>query len=38
MSKGALVYLALAAGVPLVVVLIGSAINYFVYRRPPWRW
>jgi hypothetical protein len=32
------IYLLIAAGVPLLVLLVGSAINYFVYRRPPWRW
>jgi hypothetical protein len=37
MSTG-MIYLLIAAGVPLVVVIAGSLINYIVYQRPPWRW
>jgi hypothetical protein len=38
MSSG-MIYLLIAAGIPLLVVLIGSAINHYVYgRRSWWRW
>jgi hypothetical protein len=38
MSSGALYLLLAALAAPLLVVLIGSAINHYVYGRPWWRW
>jgi hypothetical protein len=28
----------LAAAAPFLVLLIGSAIGFLIYERPPWRW
>jgi hypothetical protein len=29
---------ALAAAMPFAVLLVGSAIGFLIYERPPWRW